>query len=68
MHEDIFIHFGGQAGDGVKKGDLGDKVGGYKKKQINGKAGENLVHSCTIFLCCLDDLYRNPNMNNKDHN
>ena len=27
----------------------------------------NLVHSCTIFLCCLDDPYRNQNMNNKDH-
>ena len=30
-----------------------------------------VVHSCTIFLCCLDgeiyDPYRNPNMNNKDH-
>ena len=33
-------------------------------------AGEEIVHSCTIFLCCLDgeifDTYRNPNMNNKD--
>ena len=35
---------------------------------------QTLVHSCTIFLCCLDgeiyeidDPYRNPNMNNKDH-
>ena len=26
-----------------------------------------LVHSCTLFLCCLDDPYRNPNMNNDDH-
>ena len=26
-----------------------------------------LVHNCTIFLWCLDDPYRNPNMNNKDH-
>ena len=26
-----------------------------------------LVHSCTIFLCCLDDPYRNPNMKNDDH-
>ena len=26
-----------------------------------------LVHSCTIYLCCLDGPYRNPNMNNKDH-
>ena len=26
-----------------------------------------VVHSCTIFLCCLDDPYRNQNMNNKDH-
>ena len=26
-----------------------------------------LVHSCTIFLCCLDYPYSHPNMNNKDH-
>ena len=36
-------------------------------------ARTGLVHSCTIFLCCLgdeiyiDDPYRNQNMNNKDH-
>ena len=35
--------------------------------------GEALVHSYTLFLCCLDgeiyvdDKYRDPNMNNKDH-
>ena len=26
-----------------------------------------IVHSRTIFLCCLDDPHRNPNMNKKDH-
>ena len=31
------------------------------------RLGGPLVHSCTIFLCYLDDPYRNPNMNNKDH-
>ena len=35
------------------------------------KVGFLLVHSCTIFLCCLDgeiyDPYTNPNMNNRDH-
>ena len=30
-------------------------------------SGRKIVYSCTIFLCCLDDPYRNPNMNNKDH-
>ena len=32
-------------------------------------SGGLIVHSCTIFLCCLDDNdpHRNPNMNNKDH-
>ena len=36
------------------------------------KVTYKVVHSCTIFLCCLegeiyDDPYRNPNMNNNDH-
>ena len=35
-------------------------------------ASSSLVHNCTIFLCSLDvrnidDPYRNPIMNNKDH-
>ena len=25
--------------------------------------GKHIVHSCTIFFCCLDDPYRDPNMN-----
>ena len=30
-------------------------------------AQAELVHSCTIFLCCLHDPNRDPNMNNNDH-
>ena len=29
--------------------------------------GKHIVYSCTIFLCCLDDPYRDPNMNFKNH-
>ena len=29
------------------------------------KVGFLLVHSCTIFLCCLDDPHRNPKMNTR---
>ena len=46
-------------------------------EQLMTEVGKSLVHSCTIFLCCLDgeiyerymndDPYRNPNMDNKDH-
>ena len=58
--------------NGIGKKFTGDEARQWLQMQNAGRSsGDKIVHSCTIFFCCLDgeifDTYRNPNMNNKDH-
>ena len=52
---------------GEQMGAIGGSRGRQKIYSENPSPSQLLVHSCTIFLCCLDGPYRNPNMTNKDH-